>query len=466
MTLKYTLLVLFISQIVMSNANGQPLERIGAIQFEPHISDADSFGGTDVWGWTGPGGTEYAIMGIASGIAIVNTNLMEVDSILPGPNEHLLFFHRDIKTYRHYAYVVSDKNGFNQGLMVIDLQYLPDSVVFIGSFPIDDTDGIRSHNMSIDTSTGFAYVEGQGEGIGANVLSIIDLTNPENPTFVTQFPNDGIRIHDLYARNDTLYIAEPINQSFSIWNVTNKFSPQLLVRKNIPDAGFVHNVWPTDDGKYLLTTEEDSGKSVKIWDISDLVSDSITIESEWLGASQLAHNVHVMGDFAFVSHYASGAHILDISDPQNIHEIASYDSYTQHDSSNGRGAWGIYPYTQNGTVFVSNIEGRLDVLAFDPEAIETDIEEPPLPKRSLFLSNYPNPFNPSTTIEFYLPRSGEVNLSIYNVNGRLVQVIFDGELNAGNYSRIWSGANATSGVYFYQLQTNDFVTTGKMVLVK
>ena len=454
--LKYTLVITILLYIVPSNANGGTLKRVGTIQFEPQVIGNDSSGGSDIWGWTGPDGTEYAIMGVAAGVAIVNTNLMEVVSIVPGPSTSNTFFSRDIKTYRHYAYVVSVDNGINEGLMVIDLQLLPDTVMFIGSFPIDESGGVKSHNMSIDTSTGFAYIEGEGAG----VLSIFDLSDPENPAYVAEFPNSGLSIHDLYARNDTLYLAEGGNQSFSIWDLTDKTTPELLVRKNIQDAGFIHNVWPTDDGKYLLSTEETSGKSVKMWDISDFIADSIKIVDEWLGTSNLAHNVHVMGDFAFVSHYESGVYVLDISDRKNIFAIASYDTYPQGDAAAFKGAFGVYPYTQNGTLFASNIEGRLIVLDFDRTAIGVDIKQP------LIFNNYPNPFNLTTTIEFYLPKSSDVNLSVYNINGELIQVLFNEELSAGTYSRIWSGAATASGVYFYRLQTNDVVKTGKMALVK
>ena len=462
MSFNYTLLILFLLQIVPSNANGGKLQRIGSIQFVPNINGTDSTGASDVWGWTGPDSTEYAIMGIAAGVAIINTNIMEVVSIVPGPAKPGGPAHRDIKTYRNYAYVVNENTGVHEGLMIIDLKFLPDSAVFIRSIPIDTVGGFRSHNLSIDTSKGFAYIEGHLPG----VLSIFDLSDPENPTYVAEFPNNGFKIHDLYARNDTLYIAESGFPFFSIWDLTNKIMPKLLVRKQVSEAGFVHNVWPTDDGKYLLSTQEAPDITVKMWDISILKADSIKIVGEWLGTSRLAHNVHVKGNYAYVSHYESGIHVLDISDPENIFENASFDTYLQSDNEAFNGAWGVYPYTQNGTVFVSNIEGRLDVFEFDSSAVITAIDYSPLLKQPLLVNNYPNPFNPTTTIEFYLPQSAEVKLSVYNLSGQLIQTLLDEHLSSGTYSPIWSGANVASGLYFYRLQTNNAVTTGKMVLVK
>ncbi len=84
--------------------------------------------------------------------------------------------------------------------------------------------------------------------------------------------------------------------------------------------------------------------------------------------------------------------------------------------------------------------------------------------------NYPNPFNPTTTIEFALPNAGEWHLSIFNIQGNLVNQ-FNGKASAGTHQVIWdgcssSGASVASGVYFYRLDADDFSATKKMVLLK
>jgi hypothetical protein len=80
--------------------------------------------------------------------------------------------------------------------------------------------------------------------------------------------------------------------------------------------------------------------------------------------------------------------------------------------------------------------------------------------------NYPNPFNPQTRIEFELPNASFVNLSVYDVLGRLVSTIVNQELPARNYSYTLSSSDFSTGVYFYRLSANDFVETRKMVVVK
>ena len=80
--------------------------------------------------------------------------------------------------------------------------------------------------------------------------------------------------------------------------------------------------------------------------------------------------------------------------------------------------------------------------------------------------NYPNPFNPSTTIKFSLPSSGYTTLKIYNTLGEELAVLLDKELTTGNYKAEWNAGGLSSGVYFYQLKTEGFIETKKMILMK
>ena len=80
--------------------------------------------------------------------------------------------------------------------------------------------------------------------------------------------------------------------------------------------------------------------------------------------------------------------------------------------------------------------------------------------------NYPNPFNPLTTIEYSLPQSGDVSLIVYNLIGEEVARLINGEQNVGYHEVSWDASNVPSGIYFYRLQAGDFVETRKMVLLK
>ncbi|MGD1047960.1 MAG: FlgD immunoglobulin-like domain containing protein, partial [Candidatus Krumholzibacteriaceae bacterium] len=85
--------------------------------------------------------------------------------------------------------------------------------------------------------------------------------------------------------------------------------------------------------------------------------------------------------------------------------------------------------------------------------------------------NFPNPFNPSTTIKYDMKERGLVRIKIYDVAGELVRTVVDGVKDAGAYSIAWDGRNNTgagvaSGIYFYMMETKDFSRTRKMVMLR
>ncbi len=89
-----------------------------------------------------------------------------------------------------------------------------------------------------------------------------------------------------------------------------------------------------------------------------------------------------------------------------------------------------------------------------------------LPEDFSLSQNYPNPFNPSTTINFSIPEASFVSLKVFNSLGEEVETLVAEELSAGNYKYDWSGVNLPSGIYFYKLQSDNFIETKKMILLK
>jgi len=80
--------------------------------------------------------------------------------------------------------------------------------------------------------------------------------------------------------------------------------------------------------------------------------------------------------------------------------------------------------------------------------------------------NYPNPFNPSTTIRFDLAQTGFVSLTVYNLLGQEVAELVNGEMKPGSYHVTWNSSSHSSGLYFYRLQSGGQSLTRKMLLVK
>ena len=79
---------------------------------------------------------------------------------------------------------------------------------------------------------------------------------------------------------------------------------------------------------------------------------------------------------------------------------------------------------------------------------------------------YPNPFNPSTSIELDLNKDSYVSINIYNVSGQLVDQLFSGNLNSSNHRFTWDASFVSSGVYFMNIQVDDVLETKKLMLVK
>ncbi|MDD3732692.1 MAG: T9SS type A sorting domain-containing protein, partial [candidate division Zixibacteria bacterium] len=104
-------------------------------------------------------------------------------------------------------------------------------------------------------------------------------------------------------------------------------------------------------------------------------------------------------------------------------------------------------------------------------AVSFGFAEPTVPENFILYQNYPNPFNPDTRIDFTLPNATRVELTVFNILGKKVKVLADGEYNAGGHSVIWDGrdddgAAVSSGIYFYRLVTPEASVSRKMMLLK
>ena len=104
-------------------------------------------------------------------------------------------------------------------------------------------------------------------------------------------------------------------------------------------------------------------------------------------------------------------------------------------------------------------------LLFETESVPT----PPLPL--VLKQNHPNPFNPATTIDYYLPESGPVSLDVYDASGKLIVRLVDSVQEKGNHSVEWSGRDSRgglvgSGVYFYRISSNKKTQSRKMILLR
>jgi hypothetical protein len=93
------------------------------------------------------------------------------------------------------------------------------------------------------------------------------------------------------------------------------------------------------------------------------------------------------------------------------------------------------------------------------------------PQNYALKANYPNPFNPATTIEYHISAKTHVKLAIFDANGQYVTTLINDVKSAGTYSAVWNGKNdsgtmVASGLYFYKMMTSDYESAGKMTLLR
>jgi len=118
-------------------------------------------------------------------------------------------------------------------------------------------------------------------------------------------------------------------------------------------------------------------------------------------------------------------------------------------------------------------QGAIELVSVDardeanrPLGLTVDVPPAVLPVAYELAANYPNPFNPSTTLRFALPVGGEVRLAVYNMLGQQVAMLVNGNLEAGWHSLVFDASSLASGVYYSRLEAGSFTAMQKMLLVK
>jgi hypothetical protein len=123
-------------------------------------------------------------------------------------------------------------------------------------------------------------------------------------------------------------------------------------------------------------------------------------------------------------------------------------------------------YVLAGTTTSFGAEGTDWWVVRTASDLAADDNRPQLPSAFALEQNYPNPFNPATEIRFQLGHEAEVTLRVFDLAGREVERLLDGRLSAGEHKTQFDGRALPSGVYFYQLKSEEFVATKKMLLIK
>ena len=409
----------------------------------------------DIWGYTDPNtGKEYALLCARDdGLSIIDItgNPVQVGFI---PAYNSSSDAKDVKVYEQYAILIKER----EPAQVIDLSD-PENPVEVSTihFGLAVGDG-GAHNCYVDGN--YLYVVGHDEG----GVQIFDLTNIEDPELAGFYST--YYYHDIYVKNGTAYAAGIYGDGVDILDVSNLNSIELLVNFNYDGSG-AHNCWTTEDGNYLIVGDEiGDGPWNRIFNIQDY--NNIELVAEIIvNENAVVHNSYVKDNLLYIGHYTEGVRIYDLTNPEQPHEIAYYDTYRYNDYGY-LGCWSLYPYFDSGKIIASDMQSGLFILEHEPSL--SNVEE--LNAQSFQLKqNYPNPFNPITKIDFTIEISSMMTLSIYDLKGKLVKELLTRTMPMGSHSITWNGKDThgnvvPTGIYFYVLTDGISFKREKMILLK
>lgn len=224
----------------------------------------------------------------------------------------------------------------------------------------------------------------------------------------------------------------------------------------IDDSIYVSNGSTISDVNLFLSLNHQRTNNLEIMIISPS-GDSVELISDYTGIAASYSNITTIFDDQADSTIINGRYVdlgprikpLNGMSGFNGESAAGYWRLKIRDNTLGFGgklnAWGVQ--INNSTVGISNISTQI-------------------PERFKLEQNYPNPFNPVTNIKFSIPVTGVVKLKVYDILGKEVATLVNKQLTAGTYQADFNGANFSSGVYFYKLETEGFTEVKKMMLVK
>jgi photosystem II stability/assembly factor-like uncharacterized protein len=153
--------------------------------------------------------------------------------------------------------------------------------------------------------------------------------------------------------------------------------------------------------------------------------------------------------------------------PTSENFVATYDygvTWTYYSTPDSSRLYDLV-FTDSLTGYAVGEEGVIVKYKYQyPDFVNKD--ESGLVKDFILYQNFPNPFNPKTTISYNLSETGQVSLRIYNVLGTQVATLIEEYKSSGNHSVVWNAENEPSGVYYFQMNVNGKLATRKMVLLK
>ncbi|MCA8951738.1 MAG: hypothetical protein KDE27_19675 [Planctomycetes bacterium] len=320
---------------LVATASGQGVNCTLLGTFPPYSNDP--FVG--LWGYAAPNGDEYALIGTTAGTIVVDvsnpTNPIQRKWLPWG-----FASTRDIRTYSHFAYVVT---GANAGFQILDLGD-PGNPVALGVFGATHSSSAR--NVCVDVAAGRLYLVGCDTG-----TLVYDLTqNPANPTFLGYaLPGGNVNyVNDLCVQNGYAYGAMLATNMLRIVDASAPLPWIALSNTSMPAA---YTCWPNAAGTLCVATSGINGGGVRLFDISNKSSPQ-PLGQFSPNLSSRPSDAYLVGGFCHAIWDNLGYRCLDVRNPNNPVEVASFNTSSS----------ACHPLLPSGNVLVAARLAGLDVI--------------------------------------------------------------------------------------------------------
>ena len=318
---------------------------------------------------------------------------------------------------------------------------------------------------------------------------------------VTSFDlNDYLYIEDgkdveleIISNSNTLAITGIVrNRTLELYKEDYTGSSLIIVQVKVPEKNIAFNMnfyafnsigisdnfeypditeslipWENDTNKWFITDETSfvGTHSIRSGFITDSMETSLTLTLNVTSQDfiSFAYKTSSESDHDILSFYVDSTLVND-QDTSSLWSGSNDWRVVTYNLRPGIRTF-TWTYSKNYLGSISDDCVWLDAIVLPASAVETTVENMKLPT-SLALSNYPNPFNPTTKIEFHLSNSQDIKLNVFDIQGRLVETLFKGYIEQGYQSFTFDAKHLSNGIYYAVLQTVNQQNITKMILLK
>lgn len=388
---------------------------------------------------------EYGVIGTTEGayfFQVTDNDSLKYIDFVQGAFVSSQCYTREYRAFGNYIYAIGDEG--QSSLQIIDISYLPDSVMLAAS--LQGPNFGRIHNIFIDSTQQLLYacmvtpIE-NGVDFPMVPLRVFSLIDPLNPTLLYSGMDQVYEVHDLYVRNN-IAILNCGYEGIQIYDFSNPSQPSFVNNLSIYNyQGYNHQGWLTPNGKTYVFADETPGLPIKKCEVLD---DFTMIPRYFFGTENVPldktpHNIQCTDSFAFVAYYLDGLRIYNIESGKPF-EVAYYDTYEEPSNEyfSMWGAWGIHLLSNSKRILVSDRKNGFFLLKFDQTLF-------PLIESDVAFQLYPNPSSASNPacLRSQKDEISEFNVSVFDCQGRACYT-----KGVFNESIMWLPNHLTKGHYY------------------